>query len=249
MRLTALPNHIMRKSRLPNYMPEEEADLVKWIEHLLARLADRELRTQLAITDAEFLPLCASFASLEGIIREQFHLQNRVKMLTALKRTILFERQINPPVIAQWGADAGHAQDEQVQGSLLRRIDNMVQRFKRTPAYTLSIGVSLGVERLSSPLRPDWSGERPVLDAVTHGAGGRLHLYWKKRHADRIRIEVKRGDGEGFVFLAESSSSPVVDPHPLPESEARTWTYRGQFVFKNKLVGEPSAPLAVPVLA
>ncbi len=61
-------------------------------------------------------------------------------------------------------------------------------------------------------------------------------------------IQVDRGAGQGFVFLANDTTPGYTDTTPLPTAPAK-WTYRAIYHVGDQQAGQWSAPVGVAVSA
>jgi hypothetical protein len=131
----------------------------------------------------------------------------------------------------------------------LDRIFGVVQTIKESPAYTETIGTDLGL--VGSELTPpDFTTLKPVFKTSVTAAGVQIAWTWGGYSAflDMIELQVDRGDGKGFVFLATDTTPGYVDTFAHPATPAK-WTYRAIYRAGDAQVGQWSAPVSVAVAA
>jgi hypothetical protein len=59
-------------------------------------------------------------------------------------------------------------------------------------------------------------------------------------------LQVDRGDGKGFIFLANDTTPGYIDTDPFPAAPTR-WTYRAIYIIGDAQVGLWSKPVSVTV--
>ncbi len=74
---------------------------------------------------------------------------------------------------------------------------------------------------------------------------GQLEILWVKGFADSIRIEVDRGDGNGFQFLTKGSIPNYTDLASL--TSQGTWKYRAIYLMEDKHIGEWSEEVGITI--
>jgi hypothetical protein len=127
------------------------------------------------------------------------------------------------------------------------RFRSLTQTVKQNTTYDLPTGHALGIEG-SAITPPNLTIIAPELNATV--SGNRVLVDWgfggNAAFLDMIRLEVDRGDGKGWVFLANDTTPGYIDTEPFPAT-ATKWSYRGIFMLDDAQVGQWSAPAHVLV--
>jgi hypothetical protein len=134
-----------------------------------------------------------------------------------------------------------------VASGIETRFRSLTQTVKSNANYTEAIGQALGIEG-ATITPPDFSSIAPQLTATV--SGNRVLVDWgfggNAAFLDMIRLEVDRGDGTGFVFLANDTTPGYIDTEPFPATPKK-WSYRGMYMVDDAQVGQWSAPAHVMV--
>jgi hypothetical protein len=134
-----------------------------------------------------------------------------------------------------------------VPAGIETRFRSLAQTVKQNTNYDLAAGQALGIEG-SEITPPDLVTIAPQLNATV--SGNRVLVDWgfggNAAFLDMIRLEVDRGDGKGWVFLANDTTPGYIDTEPFPAT-ATKWSYRGIFMLDDAQVGQWSAPAHVMV--
>ncbi|MEQ1860473.1 MAG: hypothetical protein ABMA13_11110 [Chthoniobacteraceae bacterium] len=133
-----------------------------------------------------------------------------------------------------------------VPPGIVGRFRALVRRIKAIKTYT-TIGESLGIEG-PEQTGPDLITIQPDFDAMIKGNNVLLDWDWGGHSAflDMIRLEVDRGDGHGFVFLANDTTPGYTDTMPFTATPTK-WTYRGIYIVGDAQVGVWSKSVVVTV--
>jgi hypothetical protein len=134
-----------------------------------------------------------------------------------------------------------------VEPGALNRIFNLVQNIRNNTACTDTIASDLGLFG-SEQGAPDWNTFGPVLKVTRAPAGITVGWGWQGKRAflDMIEIEVDRGDGKGWRFLANDTTPGYVDTEPVPASPVK-WQYRAIYRVDDIRMGQWSAEAVVVV--
>jgi len=129
-----------------------------------------------------------------------------------------------------------------VPAGIFPRIGKVVQRVKNHPNYTEAIGRALGI------IGAEQTIERAILKPVLklQLSGDLVKVIWTKGHATSLHIEIDRGDGAGWVFLANSSQPDYIDKEALPVKAVK-WNYRAMYQMHDELVGQWSDVIGIVV--
>ena len=127
------------------------------------------------------------------------------------------------------------------------RFRALVQLIKAHSAYNTGIGEALGIEG-AEITGPDLDTLQADIDAVLRGGEVRIIWTWQGYvdFLDMIEIQVDRGDGKGFGFLAMDTTPGYTDTAAFPTTPTK-WTYRAIFRVGDKRVGVWSKPAVVTV--
>ena len=127
-----------------------------------------------------------------------------------------------------------------VAPGIMPRIRALIARIKSNPNYTNAIGIALGI--VGADNTTDMNTLKPVLKLVLKG--GHVEVQWVKSISDGIKIEVDRGDGQGWKFLAINTHPHYTDK-VLPA--AANWKYRAIYLKHDQPVGLLSDVITISV--
>lgn len=125
----------------------------------------------------------------------------------------------------------------------------LVREIKSKPAYTLSIGLDMGIVGSEAATPPPGEASAPrvtatVIDGPEHQV---VRLKFIKEGNEGVHGESQRGDG-GWEFLAMSTKSPLIDDRPLlVPGQAEVRQYRFRFYDDGKPCGPWTAIIRVTV--
>ena len=131
-----------------------------------------------------------------------------------------------------------------VPTGIVGRFAAIVRTCKGSKNYTPALGEILGIEGAGAgyvdinAAQPDLTGARVE--------GDKVRVPWIKSLFDALYVEVDRGDGKGFVFLATDSRPDYYDTAPFPPGGA-VWKYRAIYLLADEKVGQWSAVVTVRV--
>lgn len=106
------------------------------------------------------------------------------------------------------------------------RFRALVRQIKAHPTYSTAIGELLGIEGpTSAPLDP--ATLKPQISLEPQGGHVFIRWGWQghRQQLQMIEICVDRGDGQGFVFLAQDTTPNYLDTTPPPATPTK-WTYK-----------------------
>ena len=134
-----------------------------------------------------------------------------------------------------------------VNAGALDRIFALVQVIKDSTGYAEPIGDDLGVLGIED-VAPDMATIQPDIDAAVQVSSVQIGWDWggNSPFLDMIELEVDRGDGHGYVLLANDTTPGYTDTHPFPATLTK-WTYRGIYRVGDAQVGVWSNPVSVTV--
>ena len=134
-----------------------------------------------------------------------------------------------------------------VNAGALDRIFALVQVIKDSTGYAEPIGDDLGVLGIED-VAPDMATIQPDIDAAVQVSSVQIGWDWggNSPFLDMIELEVDRGDGHGYVLLANDTTPGYTDTHPFPATLTK-WTYRGIYRVGDGQVGVWSNPVSVTV--
>lgn len=135
-----------------------------------------------------------------------------------------------------------------MRAGAMRRITKTVARLKHLPNYKEITGKLLGVVgTVRVRTRADFLKMQPVLK-LRLVASRHPVVMWRKQGMTGIDIEVDRGDGKGFVYLALDTEPDYLDQSPLPPAgTSAIWTYRAIYRHGDDRVGQWSNHVQVTV--
>lgn len=124
-----------------------------------------------------------------------------------------------------------------VNTGALTRFFALVQVIKNSSGYNETIGTDLGIVGTEQGA-PDFSVLKPVLKLSV--APGIVNVDWNwggcAAFLDMIELQVDRGDGKGWVFLATDTTPGYTDSFPQP-SVLTKWKYRAIYRAEDRQVG------------
>jgi hypothetical protein len=127
------------------------------------------------------------------------------------------------------------------------RFRALVKQIKAHANYNPGIGEALGIEG-AEITGPDLATLKAVLKPVTSAGGVMVKWGWQgnAQFLDALRIEVDRGDGQGFRLLAIDTTPDYNDTEAFPATPKK-WTYRACYQLDDGNVGQWSDPVSVTV--
>ena len=109
-------------------------------------------------------------------------------------------------------------------------------RIKAHTAYTLADGQDLSLEG-AEEAQPDPETTKPDIKAVIV-TGGRVEIRWKKQGFTGVRIEVDRGDSQGWRFLTVDTEPDYVDTVLPAAGAVALWKYRAIYLQGDEQFGQ-----------
>ncbi len=123
-------------------------------------------------------------------------------------------------------------------GSSQKNARALAQRIKKSTAYTVAVGNTLGIEGAEDST--DMSQQKPTLDA-TPDIGGVVEIGFNKLEAEGVHLYGMRDGDAGFTLLASETHSPYVDNRPLlVAGKPETRQYKAVFFLGKSEIGLPS---------
>jgi hypothetical protein len=222
------------------FLPTDDAGKAGLLEHFAATLP--KYAELLEISTAELASVKADAAAFRAALQNQQAAQNYAQQKTALKNLL------RDGGVAQASPLLPHLPPEtsapMVAPGIFPRFSALAQRIKNHPKYTPDIGKDLGLigaERVDDPM-----GWKPALSIQMNA--GRPTVKWTKGKAEALEIQVDRGDGQGFGFLAIDLRPDYDDTAPLPApGAAALWKYRAIYRLNDAQVGQWSDVISVTV--
>lgn len=132
-----------------------------------------------------------------------------------------------------------------VEPGIFGRSTALGNRIKKNKDYVISDGQDMQLEG-AEKAPPDVINGQPSLKIVLKA--GQPLVQWTKGLFDALYIEVDRGDGKGWMFLAVDTEPDYLDTFALPAS-ATTWKYRAIYIFHDEKVGKWSNDVNISVKA
>lgn len=127
------------------------------------------------------------------------------------------------------------------------RFRALVKLIKSNSNYNPAMGEALGIEG-TEQAGPDLATIQPNIDARVVGNQVNIDWGWQGQSAflDMIELQVDRGGGQGYVFLANDTTPGYVDTTLFPPAPIK-WTYRAIYRVGDQQVGQWSKPVSVTV--
>lgn len=128
----------------------------------------------------------------------------------------------------------------------LKRIFAFVVNMKTRPFCTPAVRQDLGID--GPPAAAPDPAVQPALK-VQLTTGGRPELAWKKGKFAGLRVQIDRGDGQGWVNLTVTMMPRFTDQlSPLPAAgQAALWQYRAIYIIADADFGQWSNAVSVMV--
>ena len=139
-------------------------------------------------------------------------------------------QNIAPPTVVPFG--------------IMTRISRLVKHLKSSENYNDAIGNDLGI--IGSETEERMADLKPNIKVSIQA--GKPVVQWKKGNADSLDIYVDRGDGKGFVYLANDMSPNFTDENPMPsDKKIAEWKYRAIYRVLDEQVGAFSDEVSIIV--
>jgi len=134
-----------------------------------------------------------------------------------------------------------------VNTGALDRIFALAQTIKDSGRCSDAIASDLGLVG-AEQAGPDFDTLAPQIKLKLTPTGVFLGWGWGGYAAflDMIEFQVDRGDGKGFVFLANDTTPGYTDTYPLPSTPTK-WKYRAIFRVGDQQVGQWSNDVSITV--
>ena len=128
-----------------------------------------------------------------------------------------------------------------VEPGIFVRSGSLGSRIKKHKDYVVSDGQDMGLEGADQG-GPDTVNGKPGFKIVL--IAGHPEIKWSKGLFDALYIEVDRGDGQGYRFLAIDTIPDYTDSYSLPAAAA-SWKYRAIYIYRDERVGQWSDEVSV----
>ena len=215
--------------------PKSEAVLPGWLTTLSAGLGKYGAR--LGLTAQEIADAQANCAFAAAVLGVQLNIGAYAQGFTRFKNAALWATE---PVTA-WPAGFTMPVDlpPVSHAGAVALLTALVARIKKHPAYTTQIGEEMGIEGADQSLSPEDIAAMKPLIRVVLGSGGQPLLKWTKGDATGLEIWVDRGDGKGFIFLAQDTIPDYLDTFQLPApGVSAVWKYKAIYIMGDARVGQ-----------
>ena len=223
------------------YAPTTDESRLSWIENFDNKLGN--YASTVGVTTAEVASVHADTLMFTFIMLYLGVITTKKENVTAYKNLL-----IHNPGNVQLGAIPAlptlPTAPAAVTAGIFDRMSLLVQRIKKHGNYNEAMGHDLKI--IGADDTVDRVAMKPTLEIVI--SGGEPIIKWKKGHADAIRIEVDRGDNQGWQFLAVSTIPGGFHDKQAYPAAAATWKYRAIYLIADEPVGQMSdeAKITVP---
>jgi len=220
-----------------HYLPSSDKEKATWLTNFNTEFA--VVAAGLGFTAAEIAAVAAdsSFFSYLVLIAS-LAIQEKEEKIKY--KQILADGPIGHPLGALPAPIIYPAAPPAVTAGVFPRIGKIVQRVKNHPSYTDAIGKALGI--IGAEQAIERATLKPVLKLEL--SGGIIKIIWFKGQASSLHIEIDRGDGAGWVFLANSTQPDYLDKEALPDKPAK-WSYRAMYQLHDEMVGQWSDVVSI----
>jgi hypothetical protein len=222
------------------YLPSDDAGKAAWLNNLSGKLP--AYQAALGLTAADVASVTADAAFFNYALGAQQEVAAYAQQWTAYKNSA---RNGSGPALglAPVPPSLGIAPTEVAPG-IIGRATALAARIKVAPGYTDSIGQALQLIGADNPVDP--TTLKPVLDVELDA--GEVEISWLKQGMDGLEIQVDRGDGKGFVFLAIDTIPNYTDTAPMPAAgQSALWKYKAIYLQADQRVGQWSDVVSIPV--
>ncbi len=222
------------------YLPSDDAGRLAWLNNFAATLPS--YAAALGLTPADVAAVANDDAFFAYCLNAQQQVAAYSQQWTTYKNSARDGGSASlgvAPVAPNLGAVPAA-----VAPGIFSRVKVLVARIKVAPGYTDAIGQALQIIGTDNPVDP--STLKPVLDVSLDA--GQVVVGWTKQGMDGIELQVDRGDGKGFIFLAIDTIVPYTDTQALPATAA-VWKYKAIYIQADQRVGSWSDVVSLPVAA
>jgi hypothetical protein len=217
----------MKKSA---YMPRTDEGKFLWLNNFAGKLQNHA--ATLGISQEQITAVQNDMQMMNYMINEVNRMKNGLAERVGYKDILISGNGSEPQAPAPVYQNV--APPTVVPFGIISRVSRLVRHIKSHENYNEAIGNDLGV--IGSDSDESISDMKPLLNVKLHA--GKPVVEWKKGHADSIDLYVNRGDGRGYVYLANDMSPHYTDEFPLPaDSKMLEWRYKGIYRIKDEQVG------------
>jgi hypothetical protein len=222
------------------YLPSDDAGRLAWMNNFSAKLPSYSVALGLAAGDVTSVTNDVAFFAYA--LNAQQQVAAYAQQWTTYKNAV---RDGSAPALglAPVAPVLGVAPTAVAPG-IISRVKAMVARIKPAPGYTDAIGQALQI--IGADQTVDVNSLKPVLTAELDA--GQVIVGWTKQGMDGIEIQVDRGDGKGFIFLAIDTIVPYSDSQAMPAAgQSALWKYKAIYIQADQRVGQWSDVVSLPV--
>ena len=222
------------------YLPSDDNGKSTWLNNLANKLPT--YKTALGLSDADVAGIQADAAFFAYALNAQQQVAAYSQQWTAYKNSARNggDPSLGPAPVAPSFVTV----PAPVAPGIIFRATALVARIKVSPGYTDSIGQAL--ELIGAAQTVDVTSLKPVLTADIEA--GQVVIGWPKQGIDSLELQVDRGDGKGFGFLAIDTVPGYTDTAPLPAAGASAvWKYKAIYRQADDRVGQWSDPVTIAV--
>jgi hypothetical protein len=223
-----------------HYLPSDDAGKGAWLNNLAAKLPSYQ--AALGLTAADVTSATNDAAFFTYALNAQTQIAAYAQQWTTYKNSA--RNGADPALgLAPVAPNLGTAPTAVAPG-IVQRATALTARMKVAPGYTDSIGQALQI--IGADQTVDVNSMKPVLDAELDA--GQVVVGWTKQGMDGIEIQVDRGDGKGFIFLAIDTIPNYTDTQPMPAAgQSALWKYKAIYIQADQRVGQWSDVVSIPV--
>jgi hypothetical protein len=227
----------MKKSK---YMPGTDEGKVIWLNNFAAKLQNHA--ATLGISQEQITSVQNDAQMISYIVNEVNRFKNGLGERVGYKDMLVYGNGSEPPAPAPVYQNT--SPPAVVPFGVIARVSRMVRHIKSSENYNDAIGNDLGV--IGSESDENTADMKPLLNVRLHA--GKPVIEWKKGQADSIDIYVNRGDGRGYIYLANDMSPHYTDEFALPpDTKMGEWKYKGIYRIRDEQVGTFSDEVSVIV--
>jgi hypothetical protein len=225
------------------YLPENDADLLVWLENFDTKLAGN-YGSLFGFSQHDLDSIHNGVTAITSVYRYKINLGHAYSATVAL----LEELKSSPrsfPVSAVPSLSPFPALPPGVTTGFLNRLSYYVTRIKQHRSYAEAIGIDLWI--IVPKRNFHLPTARPVLHVTLEDSFPRIR--WAKHAADGIFLYVDRRDGNGFQLIDKLTHKTYLDTAPLPPGEVKvSWDYKARYMKNDEAVGFESDPVVVEII-
>lgn len=222
-----------------DYVKENHGEFCAQVVHMRDTLPNYFATLQISLADVHVAVNVQDALVFDYICKRQDALKKAAEGATAERNRARYGDKLAPntPVNLAYPAAPANIPSPIMPG-VEARFRALVEWLRTRPGWNDAIAEALGVLGEDTGT-PDAATFKPILPLSIEGNQVLIGWGWQGSRpvAQALRIEVDRGDGQGFRFLASDTQPGYTDKTPFPTTPAK-WKYRAIFVRNEEMLGQ-----------